>query len=185
MPVKLRLQRKGRTKRPFYFIVVADSRSPRDGKYIERVGSYDATTKPATIEINGEKALDWLTKGAQPTETVRAILSYKGVLYKKHLLRGLKKGALTQEQVDAKFEQYVGAKDTAVTSRIESINQQLVDEKKKREAAEAKKREAKNAAAAAALSASEATEEEATNEDAPAAEAEVSEAAADEAPAAE
>ncbi len=107
MAVRLRLQRKGRKKNPFYFIVAADGRSKRDGKYIERLGSYNPMTKPATIDIDFDKALDWVNKGAQPSNTVRAILRYKGVLYKKHLLRGLAKGALTEEQVEEKFKQWL------------------------------------------------------------------------------
>ena len=98
MAVKMRLQRKGRRKRPFYHIVVADGRSPRDGRFIERLGSYNPMTKPATIEIDREKAFDWLQKGAQPTDTVRAILRFKGVYYRRHLMRGVAKGALTEEQ---------------------------------------------------------------------------------------
>ncbi|MEO1714380.1 MAG: 30S ribosomal protein S16, partial [Bacteroidota bacterium] len=100
MPVKIRLQRRGRKKAPFYHIVVADSRAPRDGKFIEKVGTYNPLTKPATIDLDRDLAFDWLMKGAQPTDTVRAILRFKGVLYKKHLYRGVKKGALTQEEAE-------------------------------------------------------------------------------------
>lgn len=192
MPVKLRLQRQGRTKRPFYFIVAADSRAPRDGKYIERVGSYDPNTKPATINLDNTKALTWLQKGAQPTDTVRAILSYKGVLYKKHLLRGVSKGAMTLEQAEAKYEEFIGHKDNAITSRIDNINRQLADDKRKRDEAEAKKRAAKAAAAAPVEEVAEEEVAEAAGEEAPAVEAEaateeapVAEAAAEEAPAAE
>ncbi|MFI5134825.1 MAG: 30S ribosomal protein S16 [Chitinophagales bacterium] len=106
MAVKIRLQRRGRTKRPFYHIVIADSRSPRDGKFIEKIGTYDPTTIPATIDINKDKALDWLQKGAQSTPTMNKILSFKGVLYHKHLLRGVKKGVLTQEMADSKWVQW-------------------------------------------------------------------------------
>jgi len=173
MPVKIRLQRHGRTKRPFYIIVAADSRAPRDGKYIERLGSYDATTVPATIDINSDKALEWLHQGAQPTDTVRAILSYKGILYKKHLLRGVKKGALTAEQAEAKYQEYIGAKEEVVSTRIDQINKKLAEEKRKREEAENKKRSAKAEAAAAALAAAapeEAIAETSTDEEAPVAE---------------
>ena len=117
MAVKLRLQRKGRTKAPFYHIVVADSRSPRDGKFIEKIGTYNPLTVPATIEIDREKAYDWLTKGAQPTDTVRAILGFKGVLYRKHLQLGVKKGALTQEQADAKASEFIEKKEGAIAAR--------------------------------------------------------------------
>lgn len=114
MPVKIRLQRKGRKKRPFYHIVIADSRSPRDGRFIEKIGTYNPMTKPATIDIDREKAFDWLTKGAQPTDTVRAILRYKGVFFKKHLMRGVKKGAMTQEEADSKYEEWIAAKESKI-----------------------------------------------------------------------
>jgi small subunit ribosomal protein S16 len=103
MPAKIRLQRHGRKKTPFYHIVIADSRSPRDGRFIEKIGTYNPTTVPATIDIVSETALNWLEKGAQPSETVRKILSYKGILFRKHLLRGVKKGILPQETADAKW----------------------------------------------------------------------------------
>ena len=107
MPVKIRLARRGKKGYPFYHIVVADSRAPRDGKFIENIGSYNPNTNPATINLDFEKALDWLQKGAQPTDTCRAILSYKGVLMKKHLLGGVSKGAFTQEVAEAKFAQWL------------------------------------------------------------------------------
>lgn len=96
----------GRKKAPFYHIVIADSRSPRDGRFIEKIGTYNPTTIPASIDISSDAALNWLEKGAQPTDTVRRILSFKGILYHKHLLRGVKKGVLTQEQADAKWAQW-------------------------------------------------------------------------------
>ena len=114
----MRLQRRGRTKAPFYHIVVADSRAPRDGRFIEKLGTYNPMTKPATIELNRDKALDWLMKGAQPTDTVRAILGFKGVLYRKHLLRGVGKGALTQEQADAKYQEWVDTKEARIAARF-------------------------------------------------------------------
>ncbi|MBK8444805.1 MAG: 30S ribosomal protein S16 [Sphingobacteriales bacterium] len=110
MPVKLRLQRHGRKRKPFYHIVAADARSPRDGAFIERVGYYNPNTQPATIELDVDAALRWLQNGAQPTDTVQAILSYTGVLYKKHLQRGVSKGALTQEQADANFSKFIADK---------------------------------------------------------------------------
>ncbi len=118
MPVKIRLQRKGRKKRPFYHIVIADSRAPRDGRFIERIGSYNPMTKPATIEIDREKAYEWLMKGAQPTDTVRAILRFKGVLYKKHLMRGVKKGALTAEEAEAKYTAWIEDKEAKIAARF-------------------------------------------------------------------
>ena len=117
MPVKLRLSRKGRKKAPFYHIVVADARSPRDGKFIEKIGTYNPMTKPATIEIDRNAAYDWLTKGAQPTDTVRAILRFKGVYYRKHLMRGVKKGALTIEQADAMWQTWIDAKEASIAAR--------------------------------------------------------------------
>jgi small subunit ribosomal protein S16 len=117
MAVKMRLQRKGRKKRPFYHIVVADARAPRDGRFIEKVGVYNPMTVPATIELDREKAYDWLTKGAQPTDTVRAILRFKGVLYKKHLMRGVKKGAMSIEEAENKFTEWVDAKEAKIDAR--------------------------------------------------------------------
>jgi len=124
MPVKLRLQRRGRKKQPFYHIVAADIRSPRDGRFIERLGSYNPMTKPATIEIDRDRAFDWVMKGAQPTDTVRAILRFKGVYYRKHLARGVKKGALTQEEADAKYQAWVEEKDAKIAARFEKSAQE-------------------------------------------------------------
>ena len=104
MPVKIRLQRHGSKKRPFYFIVVADARAPRDGKFIQKIGTYNPLTVPATIQVDRQKALDWLHKGAQPTDTVRRILSFKGVLYLKHLLRGVKLGLFDDATAMTKFQ---------------------------------------------------------------------------------
>ncbi len=119
MAVKLRLQRRGRAKAPFYHIVVADARFPRDGRFIEKIGTYNPLTVPATIELNRDLAFDWLKKGAQPTDTVRAILRFKGVLYQKHLAEGIKKGAMTQEQADAKLATWLEQKETGVARRRE------------------------------------------------------------------
>jgi small subunit ribosomal protein S16 len=110
MPVKIRLSRHGKKRKPYYHIVIADSRAPRDGRLIERVGTYNPNTNPATIELDFDRALDWLLKGAQPTDTCRAILSYKGVLMKKHLLNGVKKGALTEEEAENRFSAWIKGK---------------------------------------------------------------------------
>jgi small subunit ribosomal protein S16 len=123
MAVKLRLQRKGRKGAPFYHIVVADARSPRDGRFIEKIGTYNPLTVPATIEINRDRAYEWLTKGAQPTDTVRAILRFKGVLLKKHLERGVKKGALTPEQADAKLAQWIEQKESKIAARRDATTE--------------------------------------------------------------
>ena len=117
MPTRIRLQRKGRKKRPFYHIVVADQRSPRDGKYIERLGSFNPMTEPATVDLDADKAFEWLMKGAQPSETARAILKGQGVLYKKHLQRGVSKGAMTQEQADEKLEEFLSGKSEALAAK--------------------------------------------------------------------
>jgi small subunit ribosomal protein S16 len=117
MAVKIRLARRGRKKRPFYHIVVADARAPRDGRFIEKVGSYNPMTVPATIELDRDRAYEWLTKGAQPTETVRSIFRFKGVLFKKHLQRGVNKGALTQEEADRKLAEWIENKEAKIKAR--------------------------------------------------------------------
>ncbi len=117
MAVKMRLQRHGSKKRPFYFIVIADARSPRDGKFIQKLGSYNPLTVPATIQIDRQKALDWLQKGAQPTDTVRRILSFKGVLFLKHLLRGVDLGLFDQAAAMEKFTKWSTEHDTSVAKR--------------------------------------------------------------------
>jgi len=119
MAVKIRLARKGRKKKPFYHIVIADARAPRDGKYIERLGSYNPLTVPATIELDSDKAYEWLQKGAQPTDTARAILKFKGVYYKRHLMRGVAKGALTEDQATQMHTEWVAAKQSKVDVRRE------------------------------------------------------------------
>jgi small subunit ribosomal protein S16 len=120
MPVKIRLQRHGSKKRPFYFIVVADARSPRDGKFIQKLGTYNPLTVPATIQLDRQKALDWLHKGAQPTDTVRRILSYKGVLYLKHLLRGVKLGLFDEATAMEKFQKWHSEHEVQVKKRQET-----------------------------------------------------------------
>ena len=117
MPSKIRLQRKGKKGQPFYHIVIADGRAPRDGRFIEKIGYYNPLSKPAEIEINFEKALYWLQKGSQPTDTVRAILSYKGVIYKNHLLKGVQKGAMTPEQAEEKFLAWKTQKEASIVSK--------------------------------------------------------------------
>lgn len=190
MATKIRLQRHGKKGKPFYYIVVADARAPRDGRFIERLGSYNPNTNPATIDINFDKTLDWVNNGAQPTDTCRAILSYKGVLYKKHLQGGLKKGALTEEQVDSKFQAWLDQKDGKITGKKDSLTTAKQDARKAALAAEAKKKEEK-AAAIAAKNTPPAEEVEVAEEEeveAPVAETEVETPAAEveaEAPAAE
>ena len=163
MATKIRLQRFGKKGKPFYHVVVADSRSPRDGKFIERLGSYNPNTNPATIDINFEKALEWVNSGAQPTDTCRAILSYKGVLYKKHLEGGVKKGALTAEQAEAKFNEWVQGKGAKIEGKKESLSSSKEEARKAALAAESKKKQDRAAALAAknAPVAEEVVEEEA------------------------
>ena len=148
MPVRLRLQRHGRSKRPFYFIVAADSRSPRDGAYIERIGDYNPLTVPATINIDANKAFDWVMKGAEPTNTVKKILTYKGVLYKKHLYRGVRKGAFTQEEADKKFAEWVESKKGSISDRIDALNAAKKEARQLRIDAENAKRTARATAKA-------------------------------------
>lgn len=186
MAVKMRLQRKGRRKAPFYHIVVADSRSPRDGKYIERLGSYNPMTKPATIDIDRELAFSWLMKGAEPTDTVRAILRFKGVLVKKHLMRGVAKGAFTQEEADKRWQAWIDAKETKISERREGAKAEKTA-KHKSIHGEAKAKPAPAAVEAVVAEEAPVVEETAVVEEAPAAEeAPVAEAPAlEEAPAAE
>lgn len=143
MSVRIRLQRHGRKQRPYYYIVVADSRSKRDGKFIERLGSYNPMTNPATVEIDVDKALDWLLKGAQPSDTARAILSYKGVLMKKHLQVGVIKGALSQEEADNKFADWLENKAAKIQDKVNNLKASADEQTRvrlEREAAVAAKR---------------------------------------------
>ena len=123
MSVKIRLQRHGKKGKPFFHIVAADARSPRDGKFIERIGSYNPNTNPATIDLDNAKALSWLQNGAQPTETARAILSYRGVLYRLHLQKGVLKGALTQEEADQRWADWNNGKESKIQSKRDGLAQ--------------------------------------------------------------
>jgi small subunit ribosomal protein S16 len=155
MSVKIRLQRHGKKQKPFYWIVAADARSKRDGKYLEKLGTYNPNTNPATIDLNLDQAVQWLHNGAQPTDTARAILSYKGALMKHHLDGGVRKGALTQEQADAKLAKWLEEKAGKVDSKKEGLS-------KAQEAAKAKALKAEKAAnekrAAAAVEAAKVEE---------------------------
>jgi small subunit ribosomal protein S16 len=142
MPVKIRLARHGKKHNAYYHIVVADGRAPRDGKFIEVIGNYNPGSNPATINLNNEKALEWLSKGAQPTDTTRAILAYKGVLYRKHLLRGVAKGLMTLEQADAKYAAWTEAKASKVEEKRKSVLSSKDKVKEARLADEAKVKEA-------------------------------------------
>ena len=178
MPAKIRLQRHGKKGQPFYHIVIADGRAPRDGRFIEKIGTYNPVTVPAEINLNFDKALDWLNKGAQPTDTVRSILSKKGVMLKKHLMIGVQKGAMTAEQAEVKFQTWMKEKEAKLANEIKAKAEKSRADHKARIEAESKvnaaraeaiaKKQAEAAQAAAAAAAENA--EEAPAEDAPAAE---------------
>ena len=148
MPVKMRLARHGRKRYAYYHIVVADSRAPRDGRYIERIGTYNPNTNPATIDLDFDKAFDWLTKGAQPTDTVRGILSYKGVLYKKHLMGGVKKGAFDEAEAEKRLDSWMSEKDAKIQAKIDRLAGDAEAETKKQLEAETKIKEERSAAIA-------------------------------------
>lgn len=143
MAVKIRLARRGRKKLALYDVVVADARAPRDGKFIEKIGTYNPATNPASIILDDNKAFSWLMKGAQPTETVKAMLSHHGVMLKKHLQIGVIKGAITQEQADGKLSEWVKAKETKVQSKIDNLSKSKQDAAKARKEAETKVKEAR------------------------------------------
>jgi small subunit ribosomal protein S16 len=169
MAVKIRLARRGRKKLARYDVVVTDSRSPRDGRFIEKIGTYNPLTNPATIDLNDEKAFDWLMKGAQPSDVVKAMLSYRGVMLRKHLQIGVIKGAVTQEAADKKLADWKQEKDAKIASKRDNLTKSKQDAAKARKEAESKVREARaeairkkqEAAAAAATEAPAATEGEA------------------------
>jgi small subunit ribosomal protein S16 len=143
MAVKIRLSRRGRKKLSLYDVVVADSRSPRDGKFIEKIGTYNPLTVPASIILDDNKAFDWLMKGAQPSDTVRAMLSYRGVMLRRHLQIGVAKGAITQEQADTKLADWVKSKQDKIQSKIEGVAKAKQTAAKARKEAESKVKEAR------------------------------------------
>ncbi len=183
MPVKIRLQRHGKKGKPFYWIVAADVRSKRDGKYLEKLGIYNPVTQPATIELDVDSSVKWLRNGAQPTDTARRILSYKGAMMKKHLLAGVDKGALTEEEAEKKFEAWLSEKEDKISSSADKAAKAKEAEKEKaleaerevnakreaeakaaQEEEEAKAKEEAEAKAAAEAEAEAPAEEEATDE---------------------
>lgn len=143
MATKIRLQRHGKKGKPFFHIVTADSRAKRDGKFIEKLGTYNPNTNPATIELQFDRALHWLQVGAEMTDTARAILSYKGVLHKNHLINGIKKGALTAEQVEEKFAKWLEEKEAKVASKKDGLSSAAEKAKEDRLKAEAAVKEAR------------------------------------------
>jgi len=187
MAVKIRLARKGRKKLAFYHIVVADSRSPRDGRYIEKIGSYNPITNPATIELDFDKALGWLQNGALPTDTCRAILSYKGVLMKKHLLDGVKKGAFDEAEATKRFEEWIKQNEAKIEAKKSNLEKSQDDELGKRLSVEKRVNEArvaklakKNADLAAKAAAGDKALVETINEEAASAEDTIEENAPEE-----
>lgn len=176
MAVKIRLQRHGGKKRPFYFIVVANSTARRDGKFIEKLGTYNPLTVPATINLDREKALEWLNKGAQPTNTAKRILSFKGVLYLKHLMRGVSLGLFNEEEAMKKFESWNAEHEQLVAKRQEQSRLHKQEKRKASDEASVKLIQEKNAAKKAAAESTEApaeetaTEENTSTEEAPATE---------------
>lgn len=150
MAVKIRLARHGKKGHPYFHIVVADARSPRDGKYIERLGFYNPNTNPATIEIDIDGAIKWLRNGAQPTDTTRAILSYKGVLYKNHLMKGVEKGAFDEAEAERRFEEWQNQKQAKIEGKISSLAASRDKEAEERLKAEQEKNKEREAAIAAA-----------------------------------
>lgn len=163
MSVKIRLQRHGKKGKPFYWVVAADSRAKRDGKFLEKIGTYNPNTNPATVDINVDAAVQWLFNGAQPSDTARTLLSYKGVMLKHHLQGGVRKGALTQEQADAKFAAWLEEKAAKINAKKDGLTSNKAAEKAAKLAAE-KEVNAKRTAAAEAKAAAEAANTEETVE---------------------
>ena len=206
MPVKIRLQRHGKKGKPFYWVVAADARAKRDGRYLEKIGTYNPNTNPATVNLDVDAAVKWLENGAQPTDTARTLLSYRGALLKHHLQGGVRKGALTQEDADAKFEAWLEQKDVLIQAKVDGLSKEdakakanafaaekavnekrvsdakaLVDEAAAEEVAavEAAAAAEKEAAAAAEVPAVEEAKEEVAEEAAPAEEAPAADATED------
>ncbi len=163
MPVKIRLQRHGKKGKPYYWIVAADARAKRDGKYLEKLGAYNPNTNPATIDLNVDGAVKWLQNGAQPTDTAKNLLSYKGALLKNHLAGGVRKGALTEEQAEAKFNAWLEEKSGKVDAKKDNLAKAEADEKAKALAAEKATNEARIAAAAPVVEETEEVKAEAAS----------------------
>ncbi|MDR6299431.1 30S ribosomal protein S16 [Mesonia maritima] len=162
MPVKIRLQRHGKKGKPFFWIVAADARAKRDGKFLEKLGIYNPTTNPATIQLDVDSSVKWLQNGAQPTDTARNILSYKGALMKNHLAGGVRKGALTEEQAEEKFKAWLEEKESKINAKRENLSKAEEEERAKALAAEKEvnaKREAEYKAAQQEAEAAAVTEE--------------------------
>ena len=189
MPVRIRLQRHGKKGKPFYWIVAADNRSPRDGRYLEKLGIYNPNTNPATVEINIDNCVKWLENGAQPSDTARTLLSYRGVMLKHHLNGGVRKGAFSAEEAEKKFEAWLQEKEAKIQAKVDGLSNAEAEAKAAALAAEKAVNEKRMADAAAAEAEEAATDEapaeEVIAEEAPAEEVAVEEAPAEEAPAEE
>ena len=185
MPVKIRLQRHGKKGKPFYWVVAADSRTKRDGRYLEKIGTYNPNTNPATVDIKVDRAVDWLQNGAQPTDTARNLLSETGALLKNHLVSGVRKGAHTEEDVETKFAAWVSEKASRQDVAKDKVAKAKADEKAKALAAEKEISEKRKADAEAAIAAAEAEAAAVEAEAQAEAAAEEAEAQAEEAPAVE
>ena len=189
MPVRIRLQRHGKKGKPFYWVVAADNRSPRDGRYLEKLGIYNPNTNPATVEINIDNCVKWLENGAQPSDTARTLLSYRGVMLKHHLNGGVRKGAFSAEEAEKKFEAWLQEKEAKIQAKVDGLSNAEAEAKAAALAAEKAVNEKRMADAAAAEAEEAATDEapaeEVAVEEAPAEEAPAEEVAAEEAPAEE
>ena len=186
MPVRIRLQRHGKKGKPFYWVVAADSRAKRDGRYLEKIGTYNPNTNPASVDINVDAAVKWLENGAQPSDTARTLLSYRGALLKHHLNGGVRKGALSAEEADKKFEAWVEAKEAKIQAKKDGLSAEEAEARAKALAAEKEINEKRLAAAAEAEAAvEEAAAEETVEADATPEEAVETEAAVEETPAEE
>ena len=189
MPVRIRLQRHGKKGKPFYWVVAADNRSPRDGRYLEKLGIYNPNTNPATVEINIDNCVKWLENGAQPSDTARTLLSYRGVMLKHHLNGGVRKGAFSAEEAEKKFEAWLQEKEAKIQAKVDGLSNAEAEAKAAALAAEKAVNEKRMADAAAAEAEEAATDEapaeEVIAEEAPAEEVAVEEAPAEEAPAEE
>jgi small subunit ribosomal protein S16 len=166
MPVKIRLQRHGKKGKPFYWVVAADARAKRDGRYLEKLGTYNPNTNPATVDINEDNAVNWLEKGAQPTDTARTLMSYKGIMLRHHLNGGVRKGALTQEEADKKLAAWLEEKDAKIQAKKEGLTKEEADAKAKRLATEKAVSDKRLADAAAAEADAAIAEEAAAAEEA-------------------
>lgn len=164
MPVKIRLQRHGKKGKPFYWIVAADARAKRDGRYLEKLGTYNPNTNPASIDLNVDGAVTWLENGAQPTDTAKAILSYKGALLKKHLKGGVKKGALTEEKAEEKFNAWLEEKQAKIQAKADGLSKAEAEAKAKALEAEKAANQARIAANAPEVEETEEAAEEAPAE---------------------